>query len=676
MKTTIQIKILSLSNFKGIRKLTIDNFDKETNINGANATGKTSIFDAFTWLLFGKDSTDRTNFEIKTLDKNNKVIPKIDHEVEAIITVNGEEIKLKRTFREKWVKKRGALESEFGGNETIYEWNDVPMTQRDYTAKINDLVNESVFKTITSPTAFNSLKWQDQRQVLLDISGGVTNEEVTKGNPDFENLLTKLTGKSLKEYETQIKSSIRKSKEAIKAIPTRIDEVDKGKPEAIDFADVERDLKANQKELASVDSQIQDKLEAEKEVLANKSKLQKQIHDLESQIEDEKHKLKLQAKSEFKKQSSISDDIQSKIEGKSEDLTKAKRTLKHINEEIEVATAEIKSLQAENDNIRKEWNESNAKEFQMDEDSSKCPTCKRDFESEDVEAKKKELFSNFQDIKMKGLQVLTARGKKNKATIEFLEDNIEEFKKRKIKGDHIEGELIADLEELHAALETAQDNTEVETESDISAELIDSNDEIASMYKKIVKLNAELKAEKGVDTSELKAKRKQAENEIDKIKSKLQAKDQIEAANKRIESLSSEESQLAQTIADYEKDQYTIEQFNRAKDNALEQLVNDRFELVTFKLFETQVNGGETPTCKALINGVPFSDANTASKINAGVDIINVLCDYYKVTAPIFIDNRESVTKLIDSDSQIINLVVDPSKKKLEVKSLKTAEMF
>jgi hypothetical protein len=108
----------------------------------------------------------------------------------------------------------------------------------------------------------------------------------------------------------------------------------------------------------------------------------------------------------------------------------------------------------------------------------------------------------------------------------------------------------------------------------------------------------------------------------------------------------------------------------------LEQLVNDRFELVTFKLFETQVNGGETPTCKALINGVPFSDANTASKINAGVDIINVLCDYYKVTAPIFIDNRESVTKLIDSDSQIINLVVDPSKKKLKVKSLVTAEMF
>ena len=126
---TIQIKKIILTNFKGIRSLIID-FGKETNIHGANGTGKTSVFDAFTWLLFGKDSTDRTNFEIKTLDKNNQEIPKIDHEVEAVIAVDEEEFKLKRTFREKWVKKRGALESEFAGNETIYEWNDVPMTLR------------------------------------------------------------------------------------------------------------------------------------------------------------------------------------------------------------------------------------------------------------------------------------------------------------------------------------------------------------------------------------------------------------------------------------------------------------------------------------------------------------------------------------------------------------------
>lgn len=201
MKTII-IKSLALINFKGIKSLNID-FGKETNIHGANGTGKTSIFDAFIWLFFGKDSTDRTNFEIKTLDSQNNVIPQIDHEVSAVIEVDGEEVTVKRTFREKWVKKRGALESEFGGNETLYFWNDVPMTLRDYTNKISSIVEESVFKLITSPTAFNSLKWQDQRQVLIDISGRVTDEDVAQGNPDFQNLLSKLTNKSLRNIKSR-----------------------------------------------------------------------------------------------------------------------------------------------------------------------------------------------------------------------------------------------------------------------------------------------------------------------------------------------------------------------------------------------------------------------------------------------------------------------------------------
>jgi DNA repair exonuclease SbcCD ATPase subunit len=91
----IQLKELNLINFKGILRQKIK-FDKNTNIFGDNGTGKTTIFDAFTWLLFGKDSTDRKDFEIKTLDTNNTVIPKIEHEVSAIIYVEEEEIIIKK----------------------------------------------------------------------------------------------------------------------------------------------------------------------------------------------------------------------------------------------------------------------------------------------------------------------------------------------------------------------------------------------------------------------------------------------------------------------------------------------------------------------------------------------------------------------------------------------------
>ncbi|WP_299153125.1 AAA family ATPase [uncultured Christiangramia sp.] len=666
---TIQIKSLVLTNFKGIRKLKIDDFQQETSIFGANATGKTTIVDAFTWLLFGKDSTDRTNFEIKTLDKDNNEIPKIDHEVEAVITVDGEEIKLKRTFREKWVKKRGALEAEFGGNETLYEWNDVPMIARDFSAKISNLVEESVFKMITSPIAFNALKWQDQRQVLIDIAGGVTNEDVAKGNPEFEGLLSKLTNKSLEEYEKQIKSSIRKSKDEIKAIPTRIDEVERGKPEAGNFTQIEKEIEKKQSELSSVDNQISDKLAAQQEVLNRKSAIQKDIHKLETEIEDEKHKLKLQAKQEYQKQTSASSDIQSKINAKNEDLSKAQRTLAQLENVRKNEKGDIELYEQKNDQIRKEWNERNADEFKMDEDACKCPTCERAFDAEDVAAKKKEFFANFQNAKMKDLEELSTKGKRNKEKIENAKEEVSKLDTRIAKGKEIIEDITADLVELNQALDSAQDNSEAKSEDQLYKDLYNKDESFFFKQGEIENLKETLQNVQPVDISELKAKKAEIDQEISSLKSELSKRDQIESDNKRISELQEEESQLAQTIADYERDQFTIEQFNKAKMDALENAINHRFQFVNFKLFETQVNGGEVPTCKALINGVPFSDANTASKINAGLDIINTLCDHYQVSAPIFIDNRESVSQLIDSQSQIINLIVSEADTKLRVES-------
>ncbi len=666
---TIQIKSLILRNFKGIKNLTIEAFQKETSIWGANATGKTTIVDAFSWLLFGKDSTDRTNFEIKTLDKNNQVIPKIDHEVEAVITVDGEEISLKRTYREKWTKKKGALVAEFNGHETLYSWNEVPMTQRDYTAKISSLVDESVFKLITSPSAFNLLKWQDQRQVLLDIAGGITDAQVAKGNPEFEDLFSKLTNKSLEEYEKQIKASIKKLKDKLKTIPTRIDEVERNKPEAIDFEAVEQEIAANQKELERIEKQISDKLESEKEVQKQKSSIQKKIHVLESQIEDEKHNLNLKAKAEYQKQTSASNDIQSQINVKNEDLTKSEKTLAKIKADKKEKEQEIESLSKQNKELLEKWHKRNEESFQMDESQCKCPTCKREFEAEDIEQKKSELESNFNENKRKDLAAITAKGQGNGKLIDEAKIEINTLDERIEIGTGKIEEITEELTELDKALETAKDNSSVKTETEIFEGLLDRSESYCTKNDSIIDLKKKLENVKPVDVSELKTEKDKYTTEISNLKSKLSIKDQIAAADKRKDELSEEEGKLAQQIADYERDQYVIEQFNKAKMDTLENIINEKFQMVNFKLFESQVNGAEAPTCKALINGVPFSDANTASKINAGLDIINTLSDHYGVSAPVFIDNRESVSNLIDSQSQIINLIVSPADKKLRVES-------
>lgn len=457
-------------------------------------------------------------------------------------------------------------------------------------------------------------------------------------------------------------------------IPTRIDEVQRSKPEAIDFEDVERDLQANQKELVEVENQISDKVAAQQAILNRRQEKQKEIYSLKSELQEIEFKAKQEAQRQIRNESSAVDNLKSQLEDKKQELQKAERALVQLQSVLKNEQADIELYEKKNDHIRAEWNKRNADEFQMNESACKCPTCERPFDAEDIETKRKEFFANFQKAKMKDLEELSAKGKRNKEKIEAAKQEVEPLKNRISKGEALIEELNRQLDSIKISLEAEQNKTEVRSEAEIVKEILDNSTGYCMKNDTIIDLEEALKNEEGVNMDELKDKKEQYNAQIQNLKSRLVVKDQIKQADDRIVALGKEESHLAQQIADFEKDQHTIENFIKAKIDKLENLINQRFEFVNFKLFETQVNGGEVPTCKALINGVPFSDANTASKINAGVDIINTLCDHYKVSAPIFIDNRESVTDLIATKSQIINLVVDPSKKKLEVKAPTLAE--
>ena len=83
---------LTLRNFKGIREFTLEARGRDIDVFGDNATGKTTLADAFMWLLFDKDSQNRKDFQIKTVDKHGNEIHGLDHEVEAVLEVNGQEI--------------------------------------------------------------------------------------------------------------------------------------------------------------------------------------------------------------------------------------------------------------------------------------------------------------------------------------------------------------------------------------------------------------------------------------------------------------------------------------------------------------------------------------------------------------------------------------------------------
>ena len=159
----ILLKKMSLVNFKGIRSAEFDFNPTVNTVLGDNATGKTTIMNAFLWCLFGKDIEDRKDFEIKTYDKEGKIIERLEHSVELVLDVDSKEITLKRVLSEKWQKKRGADDLEFTGNETTYFWNEVPLKQMDYQSKIKDLIDEGLFKLLTNVNYFHSLHWEKTR---------------------------------------------------------------------------------------------------------------------------------------------------------------------------------------------------------------------------------------------------------------------------------------------------------------------------------------------------------------------------------------------------------------------------------------------------------------------------------------------------------------------------------
>jgi DNA repair exonuclease SbcCD ATPase subunit len=669
---TIKLKSISLLNFKGIKSITIDANSNNIDIQGANGTGKTTIADAFNWLLVGKDTTDRKDFEVKTLDQTGRVIPMIEHEVSAVFLVDDEPLSIKRVLRENWVKKRGNEEREFSGNVTELYWNDVPMSVTEFTKKVNDILPEQVLKMITSPTYFNSIKWQDRRNLLIDIFGEVSNEEVARGNSAFENLLAKLTqGKTLEDYKAQILASIKKAKDDLKDIPARIDEVFRSKPEAQDFEALETELSSKNKSLEKVDKEIADVNTAYNSKLDAQRSDKLKVNNLKSEIEIIEQNAKNEANNRLKPDTSALDTLVKQKTDKEQELQSFENALKTLETKKEGITNQTKSIEKQIADKRQQWHDENAKALEFKEDDCTCPTCKQALPSGDIEVKKAEAMQNFHNAKLQKLKQIESEGQNLATQNQNLEAEFKTIVDRIETGNTsiqtAKTELQSIVDKIEIENGKSKSGAETQTFENVYESLLALNDEYQQKLLELPILEASVQEIPTTDNSELIEKRKALVTEIDTLKAKLQSKAQIEVAEKRILELKDEEKKLSQQIANVEKEQFVIENFVKAKVDALENVVNSKFKYVKFKMFEEQINGGLRETCEATVNGVPYSDVNTASKINAGLDIINVLSEHYQITAPIFIDNAESVHTLIEMQTQVLRLIVNENFKSLEV---------
>lgn len=661
----VTIKTAILENLMGCQNLTINFNNDVTNIFGRNGVGKTRVVNTFLWVLFGKNANEKKDFSIKNTKDTS--FNQQEHVGTIILDVDGEEVTLKRIYREKWVKAKGAEFPEFKGHTTEFEFNLVPMAAGDFAKKVDSILDESVFKMITNPLFFTSLPWQKQRGVLTEICPSPSNEELAGTSPEYLELISHLVqGKELEDYRKQVANTIVKSKELLKAIPTRIDEALKGKVEVFAWAELEKEKLEKESELSKVEKSLTNKANAFDGLLKEENKKKLAANEVKGKMQIIELALKTDAN--LKPDDSKLKNAESLFQSKESELQTAESTLKSIESRKSTLDSDIKLLDEKLEAKRSELKTASEKQFVFDETQCVCPTCKREFESGDIEAKKAELKQNFNVAQSKEIEEIQNSGIKLKGEKDTALEELKTVTERITKGKKIVFDLQTEVElwKGNVQIEKTALEPKETVEFDLYAALLDHK-EYQSLLAEFNTINATIKENPVIDDAELNQQKSNLGLEIEEIKNKLRNKDQNGLVDKRVEDLKIEQKNLASEIAGVEKTLFVIEKFNKLKIESIEQQVNERFKYVKFRLFKELINGGSEECCEALVDGVPFADANTAGKINAGIDIINLLCEHYQASCPIWIDNRESVSELIETNSQIINLIVSPGDQVLRI---------
>ena len=647
----IILKSLSLINFKGVRNFAINFNDGVTTIEGDNGTGKTTLYDAYLWLLFGKDSTGRSDgangFNVKTNGADGKPIYRLEHSVTAVLDVDGKEIKLQRSLVEKWQKVNGTTD-EVMKDETQYFINDVRTgTKKEYQAEISEIIPEDVFRMITNPYYFTSLSAETQKDMLLEMVGNIDDDEVAATNPDFIALLDQVNGTSLAKWAREIAAKKKACNDALVTIPASIETAQKLMPESENWGELEKQLKEVQTKVKDIDAQIADKSALNEGAYKRKMMLENKRVDMLMKLQNRENAIRMEANAAHNKAVSEIQQMENELAFNQSTLNSYRNDKMNLDAKVEELNGKLIEMREQFKTIAKE---------QFPEPSGDvlvCPTCGEPYKGENLENAIAKLRGNFEQSKSKRQKDIQSKGKQYKA----------EYDKAVEQQTKLTG-LIAKLEdealEIKGNIEIKKNNIPVAGNAD---EAIANDKECIELRNDIAEIANQLQVEvPQADVSELQSEKNNLNAAIADINKRLGKRAMIERVSKEIADLEEKRISNNQAKADLEKWEDVYTRFQKSKDEVLMQRINGLFNVVSFSFVKEQKNGGEKVTCYCMVNGVPYADVNACGKVNAGLDIINAICATKGISAPIFIDNRESFNEIIPTISQIVNLRVSNDK--------------
>ena len=636
----MKINRLSIENFKCHRNLKLNLSGQNVVIYGDNATGKTSVYDALTWLLFGKDSTGNgeKNIEVKPLDPAGAVV---DHDaitsVEAALMVAGEPLTLKRTYREIWSTKRGSSVETFDGHTSEYYINGVPCKKNAFDSTIGDIVLEETFRLLTSVSYFaQDLHWQKRRAVLFDIAGTMTDRDIMATDGRFSELSQTIGKMSVDDYRRKLTAEKKQFTGAKTDIPARISECQKtiDDVQGLDFTGAKEKVEDLQSRINSIAEQIV-------AVEHNNAADQKRMEIREAQLELKT--LESENNAYRAKQSTGAVDV-NRLRY---DLSTMKQRLSRMEQSITNDTDYISTCEKSVDRARTQWVSVNGEIFV----GGNCASCGQALPADKLQAAK----DAFESRKRKRLQEI--------------EENAASFKEANSQAESRVKQLQADIAQLKEEIE--EQEREMSAAESVAVMVKDMDgyaDRKEAVSDRINTLSGEL-ADMVMESNEvikkLRGEKETLQAELEAQQAIISKESLLEYTRNRIDELREDAKTAAGCIESIERMLYLLDEFTRYKTRFVEDSINNQFSTARFRLFREQANGGIEERCDVVFDGVPYIGLNSGAKINVGIDIINTLSRHYGVSVPLFVDNAESVTKLESTATQLVRLVVSESDKKL-----------
>ena len=653
----IILKSLVIQDFKGIRNLEVDFEGKSVNIYGTNETGKTTIIDAFTWCLFGKDSLGQSNFAIKPRDENGNERLGLEPMVEVVLDVDGVERKFKKIWAEVYKKSRGSADAEYSGNESKCYVDDVPVSLTQYNNEIGNIITEQLFKLITNINTFINLHWKEQREIIFQLVPDVSDISIIADNPRFAKLGEMLNGRKAEDLKEIYKDRNKKINKDLETLPARIAELNRTEyplvKKEVTLEDIERNLQESYNKLSKAEKDKAESSDLE-EIQKHQDTIRGFYDDL-ADLELKRSAIITQAREEYQKKINELANKLAKVRAERDSLNIDNAT---VLKRIEAGQKEIEAEEAQRKQLLEQYRKEKNREFVAEN----CVYCGQPLPQHMVE----DLEKKFNLEKAKKLEEIIAKGTEAKSNVEKYTATVEDLKNKKAAN----GAKLAELDEQIEKLKIAYENAKASAPEINTKEIDDGIARIQERIKVIENVIARLRTKS--ETSIYDQTIKELKSQIAYL-SDAKAQYQLKAQNDaRIAELQVQEKQLRKEYEDNLEIITLCEEFSSMKATYLQNKINANFEIVKFELFKKYLNSSIEDTCVATVrtadsNYVPYASANNANKINAGLDIIRTLQKINDVKAPIFIDNAESTVRFLNVDSQLIRLYVSENDKTLRI---------